>query len=266
MTNSLTILGCAANRQISGLDNNVTSGYLLKVGERLVLFDCGGGVTGAFLRYGFDFTKVSEIFISHTHPDHVTDLPLFVQSIYLTKRANPLRLYLPEDFTEPFDKYMRALYMFPETFPFEFTVEGYNGAITHEGESYTIRTIPNSHLSRYVERVDQFGSDNKLLCHSFLIEVAAGQGLTGPTKAFYSADLASFDEITPYLDGCAYVLVDSTHVDADRILDYMKDADIGTMIFTHLGDENEIARLREKIARSGLDRVLLAEPGMTLEF
>lgn len=258
ISNSLTILGCAANRQISGLDNNVTSGYLLKVGERLVLFDCGGGVTGAFLRYGFDFTKVSEIFISHTHPDHVTDLPLFVQSIYLTKRANPLRLFLPEDFTEPFDRYMRALYMFPETFPFEFAVEGYNGAITHEGDGYTIRTIPNSHLSRFADRVNNFGGSNKLLCHSFLIEV-------GATKAFYSADLASFEEIAPYLDGCAYVLIDSTHVDADQILDYMKDADIGTMIFTHLGDENEIARLREKIACSGVDRVLLAEPGLTLE-
>ena len=262
--NSFTILGCAANRQVTGEDNNVTSGYVLRVGERLILFDCGGGVTGAFLRAKFDFTEVGEIFVSHTHPDHVTDLPLFLQSIYLTWRKNPLHLFLPDDFVGPFESYMRALYMFPETYPFEFHVTGYRGEFVHHGEGFTVRAIPNAHLSHYGERIAKFGRTNEMLSSSFLIEVDSARPGSHPHKLFYSADLASFDEIKEHVDGCSYVLVDSTHIEVDDVLSYAKDADIGALIFTHLGDDNEIAHLREKITRSGLDRATLAEPGLTL--
>ncbi|MDX9857348.1 MAG: MBL fold metallo-hydrolase [candidate division Zixibacteria bacterium] len=255
---TLTILGCAANRQVTGDDYNVTSGYLLKTGERLALFDCGGGVTGAFLRYGFDFTKVSDIFISHTHPDHVSDLPLFTQSIYLTKRTNRLNLFLPIDFVQPFEQYMRALYMYREVFPFDFTVTGYREGFVYSAGDFSVRAIGNSHLSRYRERLAKIGESSELLSHSFSITV-------GETRLFYSADLDTFAEIRSYLTGCTYVLIDSTHVDTDEVLAFVKDADLGALIFTHLGDDNEIARLREKIARSGLDRVLIAEPGLTLE-
>lgn len=256
--NTLTILGCAANRQVTGHDNNVTSGYLLKAGEKLILFDCGGGVTGAFLRYGFDFTKVSEIFISHTHPDHVSDLPLFVQSIYLTKRTNSLHLLVPTDFVDPFERYMRAQYMYRELFPFDFNVCGYAGTLDHLGDGFSVRAFSNSHLSRYRERLTKIGETSNLLSHSFLITV-------GMSRLFYSADLDTFAEIRPYLDGCAYVLIDSTHVDADEVLAHAQAADVGCLIFTHLGDANEIARLQEKIKRSGVARTLLAEPGMVLQ-
>jgi hypothetical protein len=61
------------------------------------------------------------------------------------------------------------------------------------------------------------------------------------------------------------VLIDSTHVDVDEVLAHAQIVDFGCLIFTHLGDAHEIARLQEKIKRSGVARTLLAEPGMVLQ-
>ncbi|MBD3404073.1 MBL fold metallo-hydrolase [candidate division GN15 bacterium] len=256
--NAFVILGCAANRQVSDFDNNVTSGYLLKLGERLILFDCGGGVTGAFLRAGFSFEQVTDIFISHTHADHVTDLPLFVQSIYLTRRTTPgLTLYLPRDFVEPFQNYMRSLYMFPELYPFDFGVVGYgDGFVLDDG--LLIEAFGNAHLSRYRERLQQLGGDNEMLSHSFRIT-------TGEKRLFYTADLDRFEEVLPHLPGCDYTVVDSTHVDIDDILEYAATGEIGRVVFTHLGSVSEVRRLQSKIEQSGLSTVTIAEPGMTLQ-
>ncbi|MCF6334560.1 MAG: sigma 54-interacting transcriptional regulator [Spirochaetales bacterium] len=82
----------------SGLPSadKATSGYLLKNNDSLTLIDCGGGVTQSFLKRGFNPLNVDRICISHTHSDHVCELSLFLQLIYLHKRKRPLDLFLPE--------------------------------------------------------------------------------------------------------------------------------------------------------------------------
>ncbi len=53
------------------------SGYLLEVGEELLWFDMGAGTLRRFLEGGHALERVSRIFLTHTHPDHTSDLVPF---------------------------------------------------------------------------------------------------------------------------------------------------------------------------------------------
>ena len=77
---NFTVLGTSSGMPQPGM---ACSGYVLRTGRELSLIDCGGGVSAAFAACNFDPLQVERVFISHTHPDHVSDLPLFIQMIYL---------------------------------------------------------------------------------------------------------------------------------------------------------------------------------------
>jgi ribonuclease BN (tRNA processing enzyme) len=250
----LHILGCASHKNTRGWP---FSGYLLQVGLDLTLFDCGGGVTAEFAGRGFDFTNVARIFVSHTHPDHVSDLPLFLQAIYLTAREKPLDLYLPEDFTAPFESYLKSLYLFKERFPFPLNIIGYRDGLTVTSGELTIRAIGNAHLGNYAERVHAAGVDNRMLAHMFVASV-------GERKLFYSADLASFEEARPHLADCSVALIEGSHIDITRLFDVAKAQPSTEFLIIHLGSDEEITRLANLIDKSDASNVSLAEPGRVL--
>ena len=116
MSDSFYVLGTSSGLPVA---DKATSGYLLKTDNSLTLIDCGGGVTQSFLKRGFDPLHVDKIIISHTHSDHVCELTLFLQLIYLHKRTNPLDIYLPEEFIEPFQNYLNAVYLLQEKMTFK---------------------------------------------------------------------------------------------------------------------------------------------------
>ena len=250
----LHILGCAGHKNTRGW---AFSGYLLQVGLDLTLFDCGGGVTTEFAGRGFDFRNVERIFISHTHPDHVSDLPLFLQAVYLTARENPLDLYLPDDFVAPFESYLKSLYLFKERFPFPLNIIGYRDGLTVTNGDLTIKAIGNAHLGAYAERVKTAQADNQLLAHMFVAEI-------GERKLFYSADLSSFEEARPYLDGCTVALIEGSHIDITRLFEVAKQSPSTQFVIIHLGAEEEIARLAAHVEKAALPNVKLAEPGRVL--
>jgi ribonuclease BN (tRNA processing enzyme) len=51
------------------------AGYALSSGEEILLFDFGFGNLRQMTRAGLDPNKVSHVFLTHRHPDHVGDLP-----------------------------------------------------------------------------------------------------------------------------------------------------------------------------------------------
>lgn len=51
---------------------------LLRIGERLILVDCGEGATTQLLRAGVDLRQVQELFFTHLHTDHTLGYAQFV--------------------------------------------------------------------------------------------------------------------------------------------------------------------------------------------
>lgn len=89
----LTILGTSAAYQEQ---NNACSGYLLQGENKNILIDCGSGVLGN-LQSHLDLRSVSDIIITHMHPDHFFDLVPYRYALRygLNNLNTPPKLYLP---------------------------------------------------------------------------------------------------------------------------------------------------------------------------
>ncbi len=251
--NSFTVLGSSSGFPQAGRS---CSGYLLKVGNSLSLLDCGGGVTKSFLKTGADPLKVERIFISHTHSDHVCELSLFIQLIHLKGRTDRLDIYLPSEFVEIFGKYLYAVYLWQERMPFELKLVGYESGFEFNG-GFSLKAYGTNHLKRYADDIGGLDTPNKMQCHCFQIEVAN-------KRLFYSADLGGFEDVSKYLNGNDYVIIETTHINIEEFLSVSGEYNVGQYILTHLGSPEEVTQIRQAISKNGVLNVSIAEDGLEL--
>ncbi len=86
----LTFLGTSA--AIPDLDHENTA-LTLRDGEGVIMIDCSGSPLPRLQRAGIDQAEVSDIILTHFHPDHVGGLPLLLMNMWLMGRSQPLRIY-----------------------------------------------------------------------------------------------------------------------------------------------------------------------------
>ncbi len=80
-------------------NRGLTSVLLRREGE-IFLFDCGEGTQIALRRLNLRWKKISAIFISHTHADHVTGLPGILMLSSQVEREEPLYIFGPPKIRE----------------------------------------------------------------------------------------------------------------------------------------------------------------------
>jgi len=76
------------NRFLSGLALQREKGEIL-------LFDCGEGTQYQIMKYKVNFQKISKIFLSHLHGDHLYGIFGLLSTMKLADRSNPLKIYGP---------------------------------------------------------------------------------------------------------------------------------------------------------------------------
>lgn len=92
----LTILGSGSPEAYL---RRASSGYLLEVGDDVVLFDCGGGVFDNLLRSGSKPSNVTHVFFTHYHSDHMMDYARLVHAAW-DEGGAPLKVYGPKPLDE----------------------------------------------------------------------------------------------------------------------------------------------------------------------
>ncbi|MEZ5676915.1 MAG: MBL fold metallo-hydrolase, partial [Thalassovita sp.] len=75
----LTVLGSGSPEAYL---RRASSGYLLDIGDDVVLFDCGGGVYDNLLRAGRKPSEITHIFFSHLHSDHMMDYARLIHAAW----------------------------------------------------------------------------------------------------------------------------------------------------------------------------------------
>lgn len=60
--------------------NRASSGYLVKIGDEILVFDHGAGAHENFLRCGYQAVDLNTIFFTHLHSDHCLDYARLVHS------------------------------------------------------------------------------------------------------------------------------------------------------------------------------------------
>lgn len=231
------------------------SGYLIEHEGRLTLLDCGSGVARSFLNLGYDLLSLHRVVISHTHPDHVSDLPLLVQHLHLARRTSPVDIFLPEEFAGVFGSMLRAMYVIPERFAFEVHTHGYREGMI-DRRLPTIEAIANLHLAKYTDDVLRFGLKNRMQSFSFRVAF-------DDLRLFYSGDVASFEEIRRHVANCTLVLVENSHVDLAEVAEFAESHPDMTVVLTHFAEGGAESLKSGELGR--IPNVVLARDGMKID-
>jgi ribonuclease BN (tRNA processing enzyme) len=92
----LTVAGCGT---VIPEPDRACSAYYVEQGESRVLLDCGAGAVQAMARVGIPWDRLSHLFLTHFHSDHVGALPglffAFRYGIHPPRTSSPLEVWGP---------------------------------------------------------------------------------------------------------------------------------------------------------------------------
>jgi len=134
------ILGCGGMMPLP--NRHLTSVLLRREGE-LFLFDCGEGTQVSLRRLNLRWKKISVIFVSHTHADHVTGIPGLLMLSSQVDRDDPLYIIGPPRIAEYIETSRRVLDMFIN---YDIVVrEVDEPGIVYEGDGFHVKAFSLRH-------------------------------------------------------------------------------------------------------------------------
>ncbi len=108
------------------------------------MIDCGEGAQVQLVRFGFNLSRIHQIFISHLHGDHVFGLFGLLSSMGMTGRKKPLQLIGPAKLEELMRQHLA--FFGPLPFELEFIVPGSEpGGLCFEDDKLKVSSIPLRH-------------------------------------------------------------------------------------------------------------------------
>jgi ribonuclease Z len=119
-----------------------TSGTAFLYEGEMLLFDCGEGTQLQLRKAGLRHGRLSRIFITHMHGDHVIGIMGLLMTMELSGRERPIELYGPAplaDYVTTSARLLSTGFRYPIIFH-----EAHPGTIC-ETETFTIECLPLSH-------------------------------------------------------------------------------------------------------------------------
>lgn len=90
----IVILGSASAVPVEGYEN---THLLVEVGEQHILVDCPGNPVNRLSQVGVKIIQITDIILTHFHPDHVSGFASLLMSMWLVGRKRPINVYGLED-------------------------------------------------------------------------------------------------------------------------------------------------------------------------
>ncbi len=73
--------------------NQENTHFIVQSNERTILVDCVGNPVVRLGQAGIEPLLISDLILTHFHPDHVSGVPLLLMDLWLLGRKNPLNVY-----------------------------------------------------------------------------------------------------------------------------------------------------------------------------
>jgi ribonuclease Z len=86
----LIVLGTSS--VVSDADHDNTH-FVLQGDDSVILIDCGSNPVVKLRRFGIHFEQLTDMILTHFHPDHVYGLPILLMHMWLLGRSRPLRIH-----------------------------------------------------------------------------------------------------------------------------------------------------------------------------
>jgi ribonuclease Z len=110
--------------------------------KHILLFDCGEGTQLQLQRVKLSPQRISQIFISHLHGDHVLGLPGLLSTMAMQKRVNPLSVFGPTGITEFINT---TLDLTRAQIEFDLTVQEVEKGLITQQEEFKVECLPAKH-------------------------------------------------------------------------------------------------------------------------
>ena len=203
----LIILG--SSNAISSKDSENT--HMVLVGEeRIVMIDCVNNPIHRLEQAGVDFMDVTDLILTHFHPDHVSGVPLLLMDMWLRGRKKLINIYGLHYTLDRMEKLM-GMYSWenwPNFFPVSFhRLPASEKIPLLDCDEFTIKSSPVRHLIPTIGLRFEFKASQKVLAYScdtepcvevvrlaegvdFLIHEASGASL-GHSSAAQAGQIAT---------------------------------------------------------------------------
>ncbi len=138
----VTVIGCGSALPTMRHNN---AAQVVEVDGHLYLIDCGEGTQVWLRRSKLAFSRLSAIFISHIHGDHVFGLIGLISSFNLLDRDKPLHVFAPKELEDFLALQMK---MFCRDMGFEVifhAVDTTKKQVIYEDEKVCVKSLPLNH-------------------------------------------------------------------------------------------------------------------------
>lgn len=111
---------------------------------RVMLIDCGEGAQLSIRKQRLKFSRITDVFISHLHGDHILGLPGLLSTLSLHEVGGCVRVHVFEDGAKLLDQIMRVV-CHETTFKIEYDIISPDGGVLIDDDSLTVRSFPLYH-------------------------------------------------------------------------------------------------------------------------
>lgn len=142
----VVILGTAS--AISN-ETHENSHLIIQASDRIILVDCPGNPIVRIRKARIDPLKITDLILTHFHPDHVSGLPLLLMDLWLMGRKEQLTVFGLDHTIERAEKMMQLFewHRWPEFFPVNFLkVNEKSQDLLIDDASIKINSSPVNHL------------------------------------------------------------------------------------------------------------------------
>lgn len=178
--------------------NRHSAGYLVKVGRQNIVFDFGRGTLDQLLRAGVHYHHIDAIFITHTHPDHFSEITSFLHIALAEPAKGQLRrknvtIYGPPGIKKVVDYLLKAFNLWGKVKPkYKVIIKELTADSRVQGKGWTVQGF----LAKHIAQMDCFSyrikSGSKVLAYS-----GDTEDCPGVRRACHQANVAVIETSWP---------------------------------------------------------------------
>jgi ribonuclease Z len=228
---------------------------LIEEEEHRILIDCASNPVLHLKRAGVEINELTDLILTHFHPDHVSGVPLLLMDMWLTGRKSPLHIYGLSHTVERMQTVMELFdwKSWPHFFPVFFhTLPDEERALFLSSPHLRLYSSPVHHLIPTIGLRVEFLHSGK--------------------SAAYSCDTEPCSQVRELARGCDVLIHESSgaslgHSSAQQAAQVARDADVGTLYLIHYPVESDRNRTWVKEAKQVFEgEVYLTHDFMTIPF
>ncbi|MEE9454514.1 MAG: MBL fold metallo-hydrolase [Paracoccaceae bacterium] len=259
MAGCLTLLGTKGGPAVRQGGPNPTSS-VLELGGKVIIVDCGLGVTRALVEAGIDLKTLGYIFITHLHSDHILELGPLLHTAWTSGLATPVQVFGPKGTRAYWQAFLASM-------QFDIDIR-----LADEGRPNLVEFVRiTEHTEGPVLREPGLTVSALRVDHPPVTDCFALKFETGNKRIVFSADTAYFPPLADFASG-ADVLVHEAMLN-EGVERLVARTGNGARLKQHLLNSHTLVEDAIKIARdAGVKHLYLHhlvpadDPEITLEY